>query len=327
MDAAAPVQSHPAVDGDGNDSDLIIASASYSIQAATASATVTFPIEVTTFSTTFTSMSTPLNHDAAKLLSDIVDEAAYYTLSLLGYGPPLVRMRSTTKLLSQALDKDDGMLTVQIGRTLYVTIPSLNDDGTAYDGSLIPNKSVVDIATLAVFGHYDQGNMGLVSRLKSSMPDMFDTLSSVAFDRFLPDDMVVVDEETAIIVDGIDGGNGDRGVDDVRYEDNVKGMVEDKLSVEVGNAIEPTSSPTTAGPVFVPTSIPSDRATQSPTSLVTTVAPSKSPTTSVPTFHPSTQPTTVQSPAPTLHREGGRSKRGTRGDMGAPSWQSRQRTH
>mmetsp|Transcript_21114 Transcript_21114/g.43224 ORF Transcript_21114/g.43224 Transcript_21114/m.43224 type:complete len:500 (+) Transcript_21114:480-1979(+) len=106
----------------------------------------------------------------------------------------------------------------------------------------------------------------------------------------------------SLIVDGTDGGNGDTrrdvGDGDVRYVHNVEGMVGNKPSAGVVNAVETTLSPTAA--------VQTDGATQSPTSLETsTLAPTKSPKTSVPTFHPSTLPTAIQSSVPTFQLEGG----------------------
>ena len=217
-----------------------------------AEATVTVAVHATSLQVIFSRMSTTLDYDSAYLLDYLLDATTFDTLDLMGYSPPIVQsLRSQTTLLSQRLDQDSGRLAVQISRILYVTVPATDGDSGAYNERLVPDKSTVDVAMLSVFTHPDQ-RIGLVTKLRTAMPDIFSKLENVSFDYFVARGAEV--EHNPVII----ARDADHTIAGHHFAD--------------------------ALPSFMPTSMP----TAAPSPLPSTMTPTSHPETKAPTFAPST---------------------------------------
>lgn len=220
-----------------------------------ADATVTVAVQATTFETTLSHMTSTLSYDAIYLLDSAVDETTFDTLNLMGYSPPIVKsLEGQTKILSQRINRDTGFLKVQISRIIYVTVPVIDADSGAYNERLVPDKSTVDVATLSVFTHPDQ-RIGLVTKLRTAMPEIFGRLEAVSFDNFIAQGAEIEDNPVVIYRDAGSAIGGHH------YATN-------ELAAA---SFMPSSMPTVA-PSAPPTFPPS---TMAPTSHPTTQQPSE----------------------------------------------------
>jgi len=171
-------------------------------------ATVTVAVQATTFETTFNHMTSTLGYDAIYLLDYLIDETTFDTLNLMGYSPPIVQsLEGQTKILSQRINRDNGTLTMQISRILYVTVPVTDKDSETYNIRLVPDAPTVDVATLSIFTHQDR-RIGLVTKLRTAMPEIFGRLETASFDNFIAkraefeDNPIVIYRDTGHAIGG-----------------------------------------------------------------------------------------------------------------------------
>ena len=219
-----------------------------------ADATVTVAVQATTFETTLSHMTSTLSYDAIYLLDSIIDETTFDTLNLMGCSPPIVKaLEGQTKILSQRINRDAGFLKVQMSRIIYVTVPVIDADSGAYNERLVPDKSTVDVATLSVFTHPDQ-RIGLVAKLRTGVPEIFGTLTSVSFNNFIAQGAEIEDNPLVIYRDAGSAIGGHH------YAAN--GLVAASfmpLSMPtVAPSVPPTFSPSTMAPTCYPTAQPSE---------------------------------------------------------------------
>ena len=219
-----------------------------------ADATVTVAVQATTFETTLSHMTSILSYDAIRLLDSIVDEATFDTLNLMGYSPPIVKaLEGQTKIMSQRLNRDTGFLRVQISRIIYVTVPVIDADSGAYNARLVPDKSTVDVATLSVFTHPDQ-RIGLVTKLRTGMPEIFGRLEAVSFDNFIAQGAEIENNPVVIYRDAGSAIGGHH----YAANDLVAASFMPSSMPTVAPSVPPTFPPSTTAPTHHPTAQPSE---------------------------------------------------------------------